>query len=67
MPTELREETVGSLLDAAASHSPDGAALMWPTSDGLASLTWAQVHRRAREGAALLRSCSDPSAPVAIA
>ena len=66
MTTQLREVTVGSLLEAAAHHHPDRPALQWPTRAGLASLTWQQVHRRATAAAARLRSCSNPTAPVAV-
>ena len=66
MTMQLREATVGSLLEAAAHRRPDGTALQWPTPTGLASLTWQQVHRRATAAAARLRSCSNSTAPVAI-
>jgi fatty-acyl-CoA synthase len=43
----LSWHTVGDLLDRAAQSFPEGRALAWLTPDGLAAMTWREVHRHA--------------------
>lgn len=64
--TDLRQATVGSLLDHAAQTWPSRFALRWPMPSGLAALTWHEVWSAANSAAALLRGCSNAQAPVGI-
>ncbi|MCV7231585.1 AMP-dependent synthetase [Mycobacterium branderi] len=64
---DLREETVGAALARVSRDFGDHRALVWLTDSGMGSMTWAQLHVRARAAGAMMLDLNPRRGRVAIA